>query len=355
MGMQTNMKKEIWIFALEPLDNRYTAQWLHEVPNQLEAAGAVTHTVLGKQRTESTTKGAFLNFLDTNHWKSSQLCDFVLAVEQGQVADDAVILFTDFWNPALIQVAYMRDLLDKNWSIHGIAHAGAYDPSDILGYKMRKSWPANFERALYYASDKTYFATSFHREMFLDNLGIGAMDSSRAVISGQPYAYLPTTLAQYDVSDKTDTVMWPHRYNDDKQPQIIEDLASDFDVFITQKHQLTKDEYYTKLAESKIVFSCSLHENLGMSMIEGTLVGCLPISPDRAAYSAIYHPEFLYPSEWTSSVKNYHKHRDELVAFIQERINNYDDYAELLPSQVKRLTQFINPDVMVAHMLGDIK
>jgi len=350
--------KKVIIFPLEPLDARYTKQWYTEVPNQLDTyIGATPRvaphamSIVGEQKEQSTTAGAFLNFADTNYWKSTQLANFVDSLHMELIPDDAILFFTDFWNPAIIQVAYMRDLLGKQWEIHSIAHAGAYDPSDILGYKMDPDWAYNFERSLYYAHTKLYFATHFHCEMFLRNLDIE--DQDRAVVAGQPYEYLLDKMAEFDQSDKTNTVMWPHRYNDDKQPEIAEDLSNNFDVFITQKHQLSKDEYYAKLAKSKIVFSCSLHENLGMSMIEGTLVGALPIAPDRAAYSEIYLPEFLYPSKWTESVENYHLYKDELVAFINSRIQQYDKYAELLPEQRQRLLDYITPQHMFKHMLGE--
>jgi len=342
-----------FIFALEPLDARYTKQWYDQVPEQWDrhTGGPSSITVVGKQRSQMTSKGAFLDFADTNYWKSTQLAEFTNMMQQNQVPDDAVILFTDFWNPALIQVAYMRDLLGTNWTIHGIAHAGAYDPSDILGYKMRPAWPQHFERSLYYASDNTYFATNFHRDMFLQNLDIPQKDHAKAIVAGQPYMYLLDTLEKYQNVTKIDRVMWPHRYNHDKQPEIAEELGNTFDVFITQKHQLTKEAYYAKLAESKIVFSCSLHENLGMSMIEGTLVNCVPIVPNRASYSEIYLPEFVYPSEWTSSFDNYHKYKDQLHGFISERINHYSVFAQRLPEQRQRIMDFINPNKMFAHMM----
>lgn len=352
--------KQTFIFALEPLDARYTKQWYDEVPSQLDRYTGADRllapesiTVIGKQRSKATSKGAFLDFADTNYWKSTQLAEFTDLMQRNLVPDDAVILFTDFWNPALIQVAYMRDLLGTNWSIHGIAHAGAYDPSDILGYKMKPNWPLNFERSLFYASDKTYFATEFHRTMFLNNLDIPLWAYDKAVVAGQPYMYLLERMSGYHDAPKQNRIMWPHRYNDDKQPEIAEDLSNDFSVFITQKHNLSKEAYYVRLAESKMVFSCSLHENLGMSMIEGTLVGALPIVPDRAAYSEIYLPQFLYPPQWTENFKAYQYYKKDLTAFISEHLENYDEYAKLLPEQVERIKKFIDPTIMFQHMMGE--
>ena len=76
------MKPNIWIFAIEPLESRYTAQWMDHVPRLLEqnlGDRFRVETVLGVQKDSEVTDGAFLNFSDTNYWKSSQLCNFLTA------------------------------------------------------------------------------------------------------------------------------------------------------------------------------------------------------------------------------------------------------------------------------------
>ena len=354
---QACMTSDIWVFPLEPLDSRYTQQWYVEIPRLLEAALTGTnHSVynaVGFQRARTTTSGAFLNFADTNYWKSTQLADFVKALDEpGGVADDAVILFTDFWNPALLQVAYMRDLLGKNWKIHGIAHAGAYDPSDILGLKMQKPWPWHLEQSLFYASDVTYFATHFHRDMFLKNLNIPVEYHERAVVSGQPHGEIVRhidTIPEAFVRKRE--VIWPHRYNADKQPEIAEDLLNDFDVVITQKLQLSKDEYYRLMANTKVIFSCALHENLGISVMEAVLLGAIPLVPDRCSYAEMYLPEFKYPSEWTESLEMYQAFRPQLVNRLNSILANPEALAEPMQRQREILvSNYLSADVMVKRL-----
>lgn len=349
------MTTDIWVFPLEPLDNRYTKQWFDEIPRLLQqeldnlASSNTCFQAIGKQTSKDTTAGAFLDFSDTNYWKSTQLADFVKSYQVGHVANDAKILFTDFWNPALIQVAYMRDLLGTDWQIHGIAHAGAYDPTDILGIKMRPEWPHDFERSLFYASDVTYFASNFHRQMFLTNLCIPTAYHDRAVLSGQPHQAIIDHMESISIpTDKTTDVIWPHRYNEDKQPEIAEDLANEFNLLITQKHNFTKDEFYNELANSKIIFSCALHENLGISIMEAVLTGTIPLLPDRCSYSEMYLDEFKYPSKWTSNYENFVHYKPQLVAKMQSMIDNFDTYADLMEQQKAILKQnYLSADVMV--------
>lgn len=347
-------KPNIWIFSLEPLDSRYTAQWHKHIPNLLTTAAGDNFNVIqidGTQRTTKVTSGAFLNFSDTNYWKSSQLCNFVEFLDSGKVTPNDKFLFTDAWNPVITQIAYMRDLLSQKWELHGIWHAGAYDPSDILGYKMQKPWPWEAEKSWFYSLDYNYFASYFHMDLFLNNLHIPVTGYSKAKFSGQPYEYLIEELGRYWDTPKDGNIIWPHRYNNDKQPAIIEDLGKDFNVIITQKLSLSKAEYYHRLGQASINFSCSLHENLGVSVTEGVMAGVIPVVPDRCSYKEMYLPEFKYPSEWTTSVANFKLYRAELVEFINERIVNRDKYLDALKTQRDILnSKYLQAGVMIKNI-----
>lgn len=349
-------KPTIWIFCLEPLDSRYTEQWYRNIPKILtEAAGEKyqVRQIDGSQRNTNVTNGAFLNFSDTNYWKSSQLCNFVELHDSGETTTNDKMLFTDAWNPCITQVAYMRDLLDQKWELHSIWHAGAYDPSDILGYKMQKPWPWHSEKSWFYCCDYNYYASNFHKNMFLKNLNIDDEYKHRAVRSGQPHGEIIEAMKQYSNISKSDEnlVMWPHRFNADKQPDIAVNLSKEFNVVITQKLSLSKDEYYATLAKSKVMFSCALHENLGISVMEGVLAGVLPALPDRCSYHEMYLDEFKYPSEWTRDFESFQKYRNDLVKFIDNLIIKRDDYLDLLEEQKRILLKdYLQATVMVENI-----
>ena len=79
-----------------------------------------------------TTSGAFLNFSGTNYWKSEQLKTISKMIADGEVSDGDYFLYTDAWNPTVIQLKYMAELLGINIKIGGMWHARSYDP-DFLG------------------------------------------------------------------------------------------------------------------------------------------------------------------------------------------------------------------------------
>lgn len=347
----------IWIICLEKIDGRYTQQWYYNIPRLIEdkarkdGVNVNVVTVDGAEIPQTTTEGAFLDFASTNYYKASQAMAVSKLFMDGKVQAGDKFLVTDGWNFVITPIKYMSELLGIPVEIHSIFHAGAYDPSDILGMKMSR-WAADAERSWFYASDYSYFATEFHRSMFLRNLNIDAEYHSRAVRSGQPHDPIIDQLTAHLDTPKKKRVMWPHRYNSDKQPEIAEALGKTFEFVITQKMNLSKEEYYRELGSSQVIFSCSLHENLGISMMEATLAGCIPVLPNRCSYSEMYEHEFLYPSVWTSSVENFKKYRKEIENFIRHRLEHPEQYEDAMKRQRERLIRdYLNADIMIDKLL----
>jgi len=343
----------IYIVPIEPIDQRYTRQWYHNIPKLLENRGYKIVTVDGEQPKTGTTAGAFLDFAVTNIYKSSQTEAISRLFADGTIRAGDKFLVTDAWNSVITAIRYMSDLLGIPVEIHGIWHAGAYDPTDILGMKMSKPWPWHQERAWYHACDYNYYATDFHRRMFLHNLNIPDAFQDKAIRSGQPHEYIIPEVEKYRQAERNGKIMWPHRLNKDKQPDIIRDIAAEMSVIVTQDYNLSKDEYYQQLGSASVVFSCSLHENLGISQMEGVLAGALPIVPDRASYSEMYPDVFRYPTEWTSNWHTYNQFREFMIGFIRERIDNYDRYLPALEEcKNKLISNYLNANIMIDKLVG---
>jgi glycosyltransferase involved in cell wall biosynthesis len=342
------MKPKIWIFSLEPIDTRYTGEWFTHVPNVLQEQLSEHYDVCqvnGIQADSELTPGAFLNFSDTNYWKSSQLCQFLAQLNGGNVGPNDHILLTDAWNPVVVQLKYMKELLGYNWTLHGLWHAGSYDPQDFLGRLIgNKPWVRNVERSMFDCFDHNYFATKFHIKLFCEEmLNFTPADTlldTKIVRSGWPMEYLRETLAPLASTPKKNRVIFPHRIAPEKQVEIFRDLASQlpqYEFVVCQDTKLTKSEYHQLLAESKVVFSANLQETLGIGVYEGALVGAIPMVPDRLSYTEMYDLNFKYPSEWTASWDSYQQNRKSLVDKIDYAIKFYDYHTPSLNKLVDKL------------------
>ncbi len=144
----------IWLVELESHEQRYTGQWHDHLPRLISVAASAAslpsptiNVVTGDIAEQTTTPGAFLNFAGTNIFKSSQLIKIAEAFSDGRVEAGDKFLITDAWNPAIIQLRYMSELLKIPVEIHGIFHAGSYDEWDFLGREIKdKRWSYAFER-----------------------------------------------------------------------------------------------------------------------------------------------------------------------------------------------------------------
>lgn len=327
------MTSTTWIFSLEPIESRYTIEWFEHIPQLLSNNGLTTKQINGIQNNTAVTPGAFLNFSDTNFWKSSQLCNFLTEFNNGNVGPNDQILITDAWNPIVLQLRYMNDLLGYNWTIYGLWHAGSYDEGDFLGRAVGgQAWANHTELAMFNAYDYNCFATEFHIRLFKDTYP--DIDYSKILRTGWPMEYMRDRLVPYQNIEKTNTIIFPHRISQEKQVEIFRDLAAhlpQYEFIVCQDNQLSKSEYHQLLAKSKIVFSASQQETLGISVgIEGPLLNCIPLSPDRLSYSEIFdeYQDFLYPSNWTTNYASYVQHRSILIEKITQVM---DDYNRLLP------------------------
>jgi glycosyltransferase involved in cell wall biosynthesis len=358
------LKSTIWIFSLEPIETRYTAQWHSHVPLLLKNRLGDRFNVVqvdGVQKNSQLTPGAFLNFSDTNYWKSAQMCAFLEQHNQGKTSPNDHFIFTDAWNPAVIQLKYMSDLLGFNWTLHGLWHAGSYDPQDFLGRLVgNKPWVRHAEKSFYEAFDHNYFATQFHIDMFCENLLGRKSDittyfaKDKIVRTGWPMEYFQDTLAPYKGMKKRDMILFPHRIAPEKQVEIFRDLAKhlpQYEFVVCQDKQLTKHEYHTLLGEAKMVFSANLQETLGISWYEGAVVNAIPMVPDRLSYSEMAFDAFKYPSKWTENWDAYNVYRPDICRAIMTHMDYYNTRLPQIQKQVEALhEQFFSASELIQKL-----
>ena len=337
----------IYVVDIEAVDTRYTKQWKDFLPKQLlRSTNEEVVVISGGETPQATTPGAFLNFGGTNVYKSKQLEQIGEMFCEGKVKTGDYFLYTDAWNPTVIQLRYMAELLGVDICIGGLWHAGSYDEHDFLGRLIGdKPWVRHAEMSMFQCYDDNFFASDFHIGMFKDVFvpdysEVYADDSIKRV--GWPMEYLKNTLDSYKGMEKRNLILFPHRIAPEKQVEIFRDLAEqlpEYEFVVCQERSLTKNEYHNLLGEAKLVFSANLQETLGISWYEGALVNAIPMVPDRLSYSEMALSEFKYPSEWTEDYFAYRKYRTLVVGRIKEYMEHYDDFLVSLDKQRTKLNK----------------
>lgn len=349
----------VYIVDIEPVESRYTKQWKEHLPEQLQRALCSDSAVLddvevisGGDVPQATTPGAFLNFGGTNVYKSNQLMQIANLFCRGVVKNGDYFLYTDAWNPTVIQLRYMAELLGVDIRIGGMWHAGSYDPQDFLGRLIGDAtWVRHAERSMFDCYHDNYFATQFHVELFKDTYRY--VDDASVKVVGWPMEYLRNSMDMYKGMDKRDLILFPHRIAPEKQPEIFRDLKEsmpEYEFVICQEQELSKNEYHNLLGEAKLVFSANLQETLGISWYEGALVDVIPMVPDRLSYTEMTDA-FLYPSVWTESWDKYLENKDRVMGQIKDFMMNYNGYVPAVRRVVKKLdTEFFSGEALYKHI-----
>ena len=362
------MKNTVWLISLEPIPTRYTGQWHTGIKEQLELRAKGKFNIVqidGLTNSGKPTEGAFLDFVGTNMWKSEQAIEFFNRIQDGSVQKGDKVLFTDAWNPTIIQLKYISDLMGLELQLHGIWHAGSYDPQDFLGRLIQdKRWTRNTERAIFHSLDLNYYATDFHINLFVDNVFAAEEDSQdyigvkhKVVRSGQPHEKLLEVLEPYYGApvDKENIILFPHRLAPEKQPELFRILAEklpQYEFIICQEQELTKDEYHDLLKRAKVVFSANLQETLGISAMEAIKCGTIPMLPKRLSYTEMYEEEFLYPSRWTEPDR-FEEHLDFLILKLTDYMENFNNYYNVIGKQLERLNRdYLSGDIMYEKLLS---
>jgi len=338
----------VFIIPIEPIETRYTIEWYEHLPKLL--SNNLDSNVVQIDGTEVppvTTPGAFLDFGATNIYKSSQLIKIAEMFRNGEVKPGDRFLFTDAWNTCVMQVKYMSSLLNIPVEIHGLWHAGSYDPHDFLGRLIHdKTWVNSTEKAMFHCYDYNWFATEFHIDMFKNNV-FGAEwkneYNQKCCRTGWPMEYMTETLAPYK-QEKENIILFPHRLAPEKQHEIflkLSELLPEYEFITCQDKKLTKKEYHELLGKSKMIFSANLQETLGIGVPEGMAVDAIPCVPDRLSYVEMYDQQWKYPSEWSESYESFLTHKDQLAEHIKNQMENYDTLVDdIRESYAKMHKQF---------------
>lgn len=187
------------------------------------------------------------------------------------------------------------------------------------------------------SAERCLFNTRWNLERFLAEIGpflrrfpdhhprgVAAAIEERSAVLPPPFDPAPFD-AHPPVRGDRPRVIWPHRWEHDKDPgsffAAVSTLAAeglDFEVVIAGQafretadgiqeaarllgdrlvhvgEPASREAYAQLLASSDIAVSTAVNEFFGLAMIEAAYAGCYPLVPDRLAYPELYPREFRY-------------------------------------------------------------
>lgn len=293
---------KVWLMPIEPLVERYSADWLRWWPADLRASGVEVEVVEGVQSRGDIGVGQFLDAVDTMRYKATQVDKLLASISR--IEPDDVVLFLDGWNPAVEMLAYARQLTGRTFRIECLMHAGTWDAWDHITQRGLRSWAKQSELSWFRIYDAVYVATQFHRQLIHYYVNDAAISNKLVV---HPFPLKASELAQYRLpwNQRARRVVFPHRIAPEKVPHAWDDIVreyrrvygdSDAEFIRTKDVARTKAEYYALLGSSKCAVSTARQETWGIAMLESLACGARPVAPTRLSYPETMQGFKLYTS-----------------------------------------------------------
>ena len=327
--MTSKDTRTVWYFGLEPLKARYTYQlskeWMPATFAPYEKAKKLNFVdVPGNYDEDQQIKvGAVLDAVGRGKFAMSQCSNFLDMLNIDQVKNGDVLFLQDYWHPGIESILYALDLYGINVKIYAMLHAQSVDEYDFT-WPMR-TWMRGFELGLDKRMTGIFVGSTVHR----DQLRSAGFEAPIHVVSLPLHKKLTQAKLPSFVSGeykKQNVIVYSSRLDKEKNPFFMMAVAKQFleenpvwewhvttsgkefksmlpgvieAMYNLAKEQprfkllnnLTKEEYYTELADAKIQFNSSLQDYVSWTVLESTTFGCDLVFPDFRSF-----PEFI-PSD----------------------------------------------------------
>ena len=357
--------RTVWYFGLEPLKARYTYQlskeWMPATFAPYEKAGKLKFVdVPGEFDPDQQIKvGAVLDAVGRGKFAMSQCSNFLDMLNIDQVKDGDVLFLQDYWHPGIESILYALDLYGINVKIYAMLHAQSVDEYDFT-WPMR-SWMRGFELGLDKRMTGIFVGSTVHR----DQLRAAGFEAPIHVVSLPLHKQLTEAkLPGYQKNEwtKKPVVVYSSRLDKEKNPFFMMQVAEEFlnqnenwEWHVTTSGKsfksmlpgviqamnelanrqprfkllsnLTKEQYYTELADAKIQFNSSLQDYVSWTVLESTTFGCDVIFPDFRSFPEFIPADKLYkPFNLQSALYVLNQNRTSNRTGIYY---NYPDLADL--------------------------
>lgn len=319
MRMVEELKvSKVYYFGIPHVKNRTTGQQTSNwVPNAYHKLGIELVQVEGQEVDSDIKKGVVLNPTGRGIYSLTQNATFLEKMQQGQIKDKDKLHYQDFWTPGIEAIYYAAQIEKIDLDIYASVLAQSVDEYDFT-YVMRE-WMRPFELGI----DKKLKGI-FVANQKLKDLLVRAGFTSPIHVVGLPYNS-QEVLQRVNLSEQNtaNAIIYTSRLDWEKNPLFMLEIArlflklhptwewwvcSSLDgvrsndpianreiMRMIEKEPrfkffggLSKDQYYEKLNQAKIIFNCALQDWVSYTIIEATTLGCDITYPNFRGF-----PEFI--------------------------------------------------------------
>ena len=357
--------RKLFYMGLESYESRYTLQLTEWNRRVFDRRGLDVVYVPGTtiDNTKSISVGQVLDAHGRSYFAMSQMMNLVQSMRNGDVTSEDVIYFEDMFQPGIESLPYIIDQVSENLKprIFVRCLAQAIDPDDFVHVWNMSGWMSTYERMVNQIPNLTVLATN---EEMVAHMRIAGWTAPIYNISGLAFGK-QEVLERVDnkiksFKDRTNRVGFAARFDQEKQPDFFMDLAErvhtsafkcEFAVFSggplrsnNEKYlvrarkleaegklkiyeNLTKNDYYNLLNDTKILFNCALQDWVSNTVSEADTLGCNVLYPAYRSFPETFandHQRMYVPWSLDDAEKKFWK----LIEYPHMNMGKISDWTD---------------------------
>lgn len=318
--------RKLFYMGLESYEARYTLQ-LQEWNQRVFKLRGVDYEVIRGQELDNSqaiVTGSVLDAHGRTYYSMSQHMSLIQKMKNGEVTSDDVIFYEDMFTPGLECLPYIMQQSPAEYRPKVFLRflAQSVDPDDFIVREGMFDWMRKYEEMVDQFVDGIMVAS----EEFVAHLRIAGIKCP-IYVTGLPFGKSEVqerVSNQTPIVDRTNRVAYSSRWDDEKQPHFYMDLAEEyykidptmeFSIFCghpelkSNKQEyvdramslqdsntanfkvytgLKKNDYYSLLADSKILFNCALQDWVSNTVSEADTMGCLTLFPAYRSFPEVF-------------------------------------------------------------------
>ena len=318
--------RKLFYMGLESYEARYTLQLQDWNERVFKLRGINYELITGSELTsdKKIVTGSVLDAHGRTYYSMMQIANLVKMMKEGEVTSDDVIFYEDMFTPGIESLPYILEQVPEEFrpKVYVRCLAQSIDPDDFVNREGMAHWMRHFEKMV----DEFVTGILVASEEMVAHLRIAGMKAP-IYVTGLPFGKDEVRSRIPDVKpimDRTRRVGFAARWDDEKQPNFYMDLAElmyeidpsiEFAVFCGHPELksnnpkyvdrakrlengktanfkvytgLKKNDYYTLLADSTVLFNCALQDWVSNTVSEADTFGTLTLYPAYRSFPEVF-------------------------------------------------------------------
>ena len=309
--------RKLFYMGLEPYEGRYTLQLQDWSEAAFKERGIDYVIVPGEtiDNTKSISVGQVLDAHGRSYFGMSQLMNLVQMMRNGECGGEDVVFFEDMFQPGIESLPYIMCQIpeEQRPQIYLRCLAQAVDPDDFVHVWGMSKWMSLYEQMCNEIPNVHILATN---EEMVAHMRIANWNAPIYNISGLSFGkreVLSRINNQVKPwAERSDRVVFAARFDQEKQPDFFMDIIEKVKVInpniefavlsggplrsnnqkyldralqmeadgkLTILKDLQKNEYYSVVNDSKVMFNCALQDWVSNTVSEADALGCNVVYP----------------------------------------------------------------------------